>query len=353
MGRKKIFLRHSLTMSKYFISTVAILFLMSSLSFAEEPKPQGDKKESQQERPLEDMIKFLPSYIKKQYEIPKDFLEQPSKDKTNPQEQKAAPEKTTPDLLKSKAVKPGPSPVNNIQKAPRMEPPENKSFLESLLDTLFGPGKKANIPVANLRPSTIVEEEKDTALIEKIKQHKEQIRGIEQLESLKPLETIIDNAMKNSPDIQKAKLEAEIIKRQNTFTPVPTFTIGNDFATGKTIISAGVQLPLEPLFTGRQREKYGELSIRQQQEEVAQRCIDQYRTVISTAKKLESRKTKRKYIEQLVKNADEQYKGGLIKLDELIKAQELQWTLETEEQNFTIDLETQIEKLKTIENGGK
>ena len=332
-------------MSRIVLLSLIILVLLGGTSFAEDPKPKENRKQILQDH--EYVYEDLPSGFKRLYEIPEDFLEQPAKENKNLKTSVAESAK------ESKKAVPAP-PEKTVQKAPKMEGPKDRPFLDVLLDTLFGPGKKTSMPVSDLRPDIIsMEEEKETAMIEKINLRRAQISGIEQLDAVRPLGTIIENALKKSPDIQKARLDAEIIKRQNTFTPIPTFSIGNDFATGKTIISAGVQLPLEPLFTGRQREKYGDLNIRQKQEEVTQRCVEQYRTVISTAKKLETRLAKKKYIDQLVKNAQEQYKGGLIKLDELIKAQELQWALEIDEQNYSIDLETQIEKLKAIENGGK
>lgn len=323
---------------------MTMLILLGGSSFAEDPKPKKDSKNTLQEH--EYVYEDLPAVFKKLYEIPEDFLELPAKEDKKIKPSVADSAKDSKKAVPVLSEKP-------IQKAPKMEDPKDRPFFDVLLDTLFGPGKKTGIPVSDLRPAAIIEEEKETAMIEKINLHKKQINGIEQLDAVGTLGTIIENALKKSPDIQKARLDAEIIKRQNTFTPIPTFSIGNDFATGKTIISAGVQLPLEPLFTGRQREKYGDLNIRQKQEEVTQRCVEQYRTIIATAKKLETRLAKKKYIDQLVKNAQEQYNGGLIKLDELIKAQELQWALEIDEQNYSIDLETQIEKLKAIENGGK
>jgi hypothetical protein len=41
---------------------------------------------------------------------------------------------------------------------------------------------------------------------------KKELRDIEQIEGLKPVEKIIENAIKNSPEVKKAKLEAEIIR---------------------------------------------------------------------------------------------------------------------------------------------
>jgi hypothetical protein len=320
----------------------------------------------------EEFYRSLPSELKKLYQLPPDFVkekdlqpEAPAEkrgddnkhklleqlppnvkrlneiEKENPKDQKAEPQK--------EPQKPSPKATLTRQIIPPSESTK-EGTLDKIIDTIFGKGKREKYPSSPL--ATEVIEDQDTSGIDRIKQFSEKIRDTEQAERLKPIDEIIKNAVKNSPDVQKAKLESEIVNRQNTFTPVPTFEIGNDFSTGKTLVNVGVILPLEPLFTGKAKETYARLNIRHRENEVTQRCIEQYTLIINTTRKLETRKKKKEFALQLLKNAQEQYNGGLIKLDDFIKAQELLWQVETEEESLKLDLETQTEKLRLIEKGG-
>lgn len=226
-----------------------------------------------------------------------------------------------------------------IEKKESVQQAHDKGTFEKVLDFLFG--SEPQKPVMPTAPAETPQEVERTITAE------------ETIEGLKPLKEIIANAKANSPEIQKAKIEAEIIRRQNTFTPVPTFSVGNDFATGKMLISAGIQLPLEPLFTGKQRERYGQLLIRQKELEVEQKVIDQFTVVKQTKERLEKRKEKVKYAKQLVQIAEEQYKGAVIRLDELIKAKEALWQLEQDTEILEQGLKNEIEKLKSIEYGAR
>lgn len=249
------------------------------------------------------------------------------------------PEKPVPDKEKKEDKKT----FKSQKSSPLEDNKKKKTTIEKIIDFLFGsePQKPA-IPAMPAPPETPAEIERTIAIEEK-----------ETIEGLKPLKEIIFNAKANSPEIQKAQIEAEIIRRQNTFTPVPTFSVGNDFATGKMLISAGIQLPLEPLFMGKQREKYGLLLVKQKELEVEQKVIDQYTVVKQTKERLDKRKEKIKYAKQLVQIAEEQYKGAVIKLDELIKAKETLWQLEQDIEILEQSLKNEIEKLRSIEYGAR
>lgn len=289
------------------------------------------KEETTTDEELKEIYKNLPQELKNQYKLPEDFFkeyrgdEQPAKK----EEKKQGDEKKKTEDSKKEEKK--------------------ESKFEKFLNFVFG-STKTELKKPDSKPEKQEETERQSINFDSVKS---EIKKIDQIKNLKPLETIIKNAIKNSPDVKKARIEAEIIKRQNTFTPVPTFNIGNDLLTGKTSISAGIQLPLEPLFTGKQRERYAVMNIIQKEKEIEQKIIEQYKLVLITSKKLEKKKEKTEYTKQLNKNAEEQYRGGIIKLNEVISAKELQWQTETDEENLTLELQTQIEKLYMIEQGGR
>jgi len=303
---------------------VIVLILISTTCYAQEttaPKTEQQPQEQQQKQEitpnpdeddkfLKEIYENMSPQIKRLYMIPQTQTAPEKTDKpATSQEPQKPPVIPTPTPKQQKTAT---KQQETTTKKPEQKP---KDTFEKILDFLFG--SKPQTPIT-AKPT----EEKEPLQREITAKEEEQ-----QIEGLKPLQQIIENAKANSPEIQKAKIEAEIIRRQNTFTPVPTFSVGNDFATGKMIISAGVQLPLEPLFTGKQREKYGLLLIKQKELEVEQKVIDQYTVVKQIKEKIKTREEKAKYAQQLVKIAEEQYKGGLIKLDELIKAKDTQWQI--------------------------
>lgn len=368
---------------KYIISLLFAVFLSTAQVYAEEHPASQQQTQTEiinqtpdiqikEESSDEEFYKSLPYELKKLYQIPPDFVkgkdlqpEAPTENKANDKKDKLL-EQLPPDVKrlneieKEKPENQKAEPQKELQKPSLKTPltkqiippsePAKEGTLDKMIDTIFGKGKREKYPSSPL--ATEVIEDPDTSGIDRIKQFSEKIKDTEQAERLKPIDEIIKNAVKNSSDVQKAKLESEIVNRQNTFTPVPTLEIGNDFSTGKTLVNVGVILPLEPLFTGKAKETYARLNIRHRENEVTQRCIEQYTLIINTTRKLETRKKKKEFALQLLKNAQEQYNGGLIKLDDFIKAQELLWQVETEEESLKLDLETQTEKLRLIEKGG-
>lgn len=306
--------------------TIAILLILSPTVYSEQKEDITTDKE------LEEIYKNLPPELKGKYKIPEDFFKEYKGDEPpgEKEEKEKEKEKKKPEEIKKEEEK-------------------KETKFEKILNFIFG-STKTEIRKPDTKPDIQEESEKQPISFETVKS---EIKNIDQIKNLKPLETIIRNAIKNSPDVKKAKIESEIIKRQNTFTPVPTFNIGNDLLTGKTNISAGIQLPLEPLFLGKQKERYAAMNVIQKEKEVEQKVIEQYKLVLITSKKLEKKREKTEYTKQLNKNAEEQYKGGIIKLNEVIAAKDLQWQTETDEENLTMELQTQIEKLYMIEQGGK
>jgi len=248
--------------------------------------------------------------------------------------------------LKQRYSVPGiaPPPAVTPPPAPSSPPPASsttkESPLEKLLEILFGKTE-----------SYFSQEQGQENLLGPLKRQLPE--DDEPVEGLDPLQQIIENAKVNSPEIKKAKIEAEIIRRQNTFIPVPVFSVGNDFATGKMLISAGIQVPLEPLFTGKQREQYSLLLVRQKEIEVEQKVIEQYTVVKQIKKKLKNRQEKAHYANELVKIAQEQYKGGVIRLEELIKVKELLWQIEQDIESLQLSLQAEVEKLRSIEYGAR
>lgn len=312
--------------SKIIRITIAILLILSPTVYSEQ------KEDITADKELEEIYKNLPPELKGKYKIPEDFFKEYKGDEPpgEKEEKEKEKEKKKPEEIKKEEEK-------------------KETKFEKILNFIFG-STKTEIRKPDNKPDIQEESEKQPISFETVKS---EIKNIDQIKHLKPLETIIKNAIKNSPDVKKAKIESEIIKRQNTFTPVPTFNIGNDLLTGKTNISAGIQLPLEPLFLGKQKERYAAMNVIQKEKEVEQKVIEQYKLVLITSKKLEKKREKTEYTKQLNKNAEEQYKGGLIKLNEVIAAKDLQWQTETDEENLTMELQTQIEKLYMIEQGGK
>lgn len=306
--------------------TIAILLILSPTIYSEQKEDITTDKE------LEEIYKNLPPELKGKYKIPEDFFKEYKGDESPGK--KEEPEKKKPE---------------EIKKEGKIEEVKKETKFEKILDFIFG-STNTEIRKPDYKPEKTEDAEKQPISFETVKS---EIKNIDQIKHLKPLETIIRNAIKNSPEVKKAKIESEIIKRQNTFTPVPTFNIGNDLLTGKTNISAGIQLPLEPLFLGKQKERYAAMNVIQKEKEVEQKVIEQYKLVLITSKKLEKKREKTEYTKQLNKNAEEQYKGGLIKLNEVIAAKDLQWQTETDEENLQMELQTQIEKLYMIEQGGK
>lgn len=321
-------------MLKTLTITVSIFFLLFNYCFAEEKKPE------------EKLTSEIAEQIKKTFQITDQPFTVPEDKETENKTDTKAPETPKKPEPKTREIKPiTPKPTGKKEdKKKEEETTKQKNLSDKALNFLFGKD-----------PDTKPKKERKTEEIEEIKERGERLPTIKEINPVAdtPIDESIKRAIENSPDIAKAKIEAEIIRRQNTFTPVPTFQVGNDLATGKTMISAGITLPLEPLFTGKQRERYGMLNIEQKKLEVERKVIEQYKTLSTLNKKLESRKKKYAHAKQLAMNADEQYKGGLIRLDELIKAKELLWQSETEVENITIDLEVEAERLKSIERGGR
>lgn len=278
--------------------------------------------------------------------------------KSTPSTTTIKPQTAKPEI-KPEAKKPDPKNIQTIKpqppapKKPETEKPkeeEKPTTYSKTIDFLFGKD-----PSKTKRPEAKKEtgqDGKEPGQDEKREKYQTIIQTTPEIEGTS-LQDSIKRAIDNSPEVNKAKIEAELIKRQNTFTPVPTFQVGNDLATGKTMISAGISLPLEPLFTGKQRERYGQLNIEQKKLEVERKVAEQYKNISNLNKKLESKNKKREHAKQLAMNADEQYKGGLIKLDELIKAKELLWTTEYEVESLKFEIEAETERLKSIEKGGK
>lgn len=308
--------------------TIAILLILSPTVYSEQ------KEEITTDKELEEIYKNLPPELKGKYKIPEDFFKEYKGDEPPGKKEEKEKENKKPE---------------EVKKEGKIEEVKKETRFEKILDFIFG-STKTEIRKPDNKTDIKEESEKQPISFETVKS---EIKNIDQIKHLKPLETIIRNAIKNSPEVKKAKIESEIIKRQNTFTPVPTFNIGNDLLTGKTNISAGIQLPLEPLFLGKQKERYAAMNVIQKEKEVEQKVIEQYKLVLITSKKLEKKREKTEYTKQLNKNAEEQYKGGLIKLNEVIAAKDLQWQTETDEENLTMELQTQIEKLYMIEQGGK
>lgn len=233
------------------------------------------------------------------------------------------------------------------------KPAEPKSFFEKALEFIFGSDQ--NPQAAPRRPISIPAEEfeKNEINFKAIEEIKDSIKNVEAVQGLKPLEKIVRSAIKSSPEVAKARMELQIVKQQNTFMPTPTFYVGNNPTTAKSNMGIALNLSLEPLFTGKSRQRHAELSVIQTEIMVAQRVIEQYRLILNISKKLANRQGKQRYIGQLVANVREQYKGGLIKIDELIKGEELKWNVDLEEETLKLDLQTAIERLNALESGGK
>lgn len=327
--------------------TAILMFCLLTQALAETPKEET-KTQKEEVTEKEDVgKKLLDLFGIKPGEIP---AEEEEEDLSKPatKEQKKAEEK---EEKEERQVIPETKEKAEKKKNKPPAEPVKETLFDRVFDYLFGKVKPQSYKSLSLE-SMEAQEERQEINLKPFIQAKEIIGEQENGEQV-DLEKIIADAIKNSPDVQKAKIDAELVRRQNTFTPVPSFTIGNDLASGKTSISASIQMPLEPLFTGKQREKQAKAVIRQRESEVKQRVIELYRTIITTSKKIENRQKKLKYATQLVKNAEEQYKSGILKLEDLIKAQEMLWLTETEVENLSLDLQNHLVKLKLIKQGGK
>lgn len=327
--------------------TAILMFCLLTQVLAETPKEETEtQKEEVTEK--EDLgKKLLDLFGIKPGEIP---AEEDEEDLSKPatEEQKKAEEKE--EKEEKQTIPETKEKTEKTETKPPAEPVKETLF-DKVFDYLFGKVKPQTYKSLSLESMEAQEERQEISLKPFIKA--KEIIGEQEDGEKANLEKIIADAIKNSPEVQKAKIDAELVRRQNTFTPVPSFTVGNDLASGKTAISASIQIPLEPLFTGKQREKQAEAVIKQRESEIKQRVIEQYRTIITTSKKIESRQKKLKYAAQLVKNAEEQYKGGMLKLEDLIKAQEILWSTETEAESLSLDLQNHLIRLELIKQGGK
>lgn len=285
--------------------------------------------------------------IIKEKETPSPAKPEPLKLPPPPPTPAPAPEKKS--EIPTKTPAPPLLPQQPQQKKPAQDkqakPEEPPTIKDKIINFIFGQDPQERMK-KNIKQQPI--EKKETP-------EEPRYQALKQIdpENEQHISDSIKKAIENSPEVAKARIESELIKKQNTFTPIPTFQVGNDLATGKTVISAGIQLPLEPLFMGKQREKYGHLNIEQKKLEVERKVTEQYKTIASLKKKLESRQRKLDHARQLILNAEEHYKGGLIKLDELIKAKEILWNTENEVESITLEIDAETERLKSIERGGR
>lgn len=316
-----------------------------------QPKTEALPQATPQPLPAKEHIKKQPAELtpddaeaarkslERMYQIPEEFIDPPIK-----QEPVAKPQAPPP----SKSVQ-----TTTPKPSQPAVPAKPKSFFDKSLEFIFGADQSPQgVP---RRPINIAAEEfeKNEINFKAIEELKESIKGIESIQGLKPIEQIVRNAIKSSPEVAKTRMELQIVKQQNTFMPTPTFYVGNNPATAKSNMGVALNLSLEPLFTGKSRQRHAELTVIQTEIMVTQRVIEQYRLILNLSKKLANRQGKTRYINQLTSNVREQYKGGLIKIDELIKGEELKWSVELEEETLKLDLQTAIERLNALEFGGK
>jgi len=183
------------------------------------------------------------------------------------------------------------------------------------------------------------------------------VRLIRELEEIKDpgldkdIENSIRKAIKNSPIVKQALLQYIQVRKENSFIPTPKFNIGHDVITGNNYVVAEISIPLDPIWTGKEKAKLALSKLRETKMFIRTQVITAYQNIINAYQKLQKIRKKVLSYRELLKATEIKYSHGQVEIKDLVAVRSALTSAEIMLVEATNEYEKEKLRLQMIVNG--